>query len=201
MPRPLAAGAFSGLFFSEWEAIRVVQLAGKGWSKGRTPWEDRFRCPTAQDLTSHYRNRQLATLFDLAKEQLSSIAPFVRRISWQGVAWRWCFTWHDPSEPAGPDGLPRPRFYLVPHPDGPTVACPMTEEAFNNLPRRALGRTAREGLDQSRQIGDARWASWKVTNRTALAEVVAAVAMLHGRPANPAPSSRKASAERVAQRH
>lgn len=177
----------------------MVQLAGKGWSKSRTPWEDRFRCPSAQDLTSHYRNRQLATLFDLAKDHLSAIAPFAPRITWQGVAWRWSVTWHDPSEPAGPDGLPRPRFYLVPHPEGPTVACPMTEEAFTNLPRRGLGRNAREGLDQSRQIGDVRWASWRVTNRTALAEVVAAVAMLHGHPAR-ASTARKPAADREAAR-
>lgn len=174
----------------------MVQLAGKGWSKGRTPWEDRFRRPSAPDLTAHYRNRQLAALFELAKEHLGAIGPFTCQISWQGVAWRWCLTWHDPSEPLGADGQPRPRFYLVPHPEGPTVACPMTEEAFTNLPRRALGRTAREGLDQSRQIGDVRWASWKVTNRTALAEVVSAVAMLHGKPTSTGSARRDRAASR-----
>ena len=133
--------------------------------KSRLPWEDRFKTPSVQNLREPY-NKQLSNLLDTAREQFLSVTGVEERISWQGVAWRWTLTYQAPDDPT------RAWVYLIPHPEGPRIAMPMTEEMVEALPKRRLKKFVTDGITSARRVGAMHWAVWEITNKTNLDDVM-----------------------------
>lgn len=133
--------------------------------KSRLPWEDRFRMPSVGDLRTHY-NKQLGNLLDLAREALLGFEGVKEQIAWQGVAWRWTLTYCRPT------GGERPWAYLIPHPEGPTIAIPLAEDVVAAIPRRRLKKFVTDGIASARRVGDVYWATWQITNRSNLDDVL-----------------------------
>ncbi|TVQ30593.1 MAG: hypothetical protein EA376_12070 [Phycisphaeraceae bacterium] len=134
-------------------------------AKTRIPWEDRFNRPSLHDLREHY-NSQMSRLLDQARERLLSFEGAQEEIAWEGVAWRWTFVYRLANDPT------RAWAYLVPHPENPRLAIPMTTPMVEALPRRRLKKYITEGVATAKRVGDIHWASWEVANKTNLDEVL-----------------------------
>lgn len=131
----------------------------------RSPWEDRFRRPSADDLRGHYTTRALAHLAETAREELASLPGVAESIEWQGVPWRW--TWVYRSK-----GQAMPLAYLVPDPEHPQIAAPLSAAMVETIGLARLKRYARDGIAVSRQVAGVHWPSWEITLKSQLDEVM-----------------------------
>lgn len=131
---------------------------------GRYAWEDRFRAPTLEDLRAPYTGLN-ARLFDECRDRLRDAGFLEEQILWQGIPWRWTFTY------TGPHDADRPWAYIIPHPEKPLVATPLIEAVVAYLPWERLKRFIRDGLEGARQVNNVRWAVWELSNRTNLEDV------------------------------
>lgn len=138
-----------------------------GYSPKRTrlAWEDRFRTPSVADLREHY-NKQLGNLLDAAREELRSSPGVSEELSWQGLPWRWTIIYRS----AGAGG--RPFAYLVPDPVRPKLAIPLSGELVASLPLNRLKKHVRDGVQQARNVAGVLWATWELSSKTQLAEIL-----------------------------
>jgi len=158
--------------------------------KRRTAWEDRFRTPTIDDLREHY-NKQLAGLMETARSLLLSLPGVVEELSWQGLPWRWTLTYRFQQGSADS----RPGLYLVPDPLRPKISMPLPDTVVQSLPLHRLKRHVRDGVLQGRKVNGVLWATWDVTSKTQVGEILEIVAK-HYKPAAPAPARNGAAATR-----
>lgn len=140
-------------------------MSPAGKAPVRTPWEDRFRQPSLDDLTAHY-NKQLSGLFDAARAKLLDFEGVDDSIRWQGLPWRWCLRFEAPGDPTDA------WVYLVPDPLGPIVSVPLTMDMIESMPMKRLKKHVRDGVFLSKRVGEVIWATWQPTNRTQLDEVL-----------------------------
>jgi len=130
----------------------------------RHAWQDRFRTPTLDDLRQPYQGLN-AKFFDEARDRLCAMEFLNEQIVWQGIPWRWTFTYEGAYDPE------RPWAYIIPHPEKPLVATPLIEAVVTWLPWQRLKRFIRDGLDGARQVNGVRWAVWELSHRTNLEDV------------------------------
>lgn len=133
--------------------------------KVRRPWEDRFKTPTLNDLRGHY-NKQLCALLDMARENLLEFPGVVEEISWQGLPWRWTLMYRCSADPS------RVWAYLVPDPEKPKISMPLTAEMLATLPMHRLKRHVKDGVSQARLVNGVHWATWEVTSKPQLQEIL-----------------------------
>lgn len=131
----------------------------------RTPWQDRFRKPSVDDLRDHY-NKQLGGLLDAAREALCSGTRVHEEIAWQGLPWRWTLTYRCEGS-RGPVWA-----YLVPDPQRPILVMPLTRELVGTLPMTRLKKHIRDAIISSRLVSGIHWATWELTSKSQLAEVL-----------------------------
>lgn len=122
----------------------------------RCPWRDRFATPTLDGLLARYepeaRGRARKIAADL--EARSSRKP---TLEWMGVAWCWTLVFRRRGEA-------EPWAYLVPGPDAPTVAVPISADALPPGPVRRLPKPIREALTRAPRIGALRWTEAVMTS-------------------------------------
>ncbi len=131
----------------------------------RTAWEDRFKQPAADDLSAHY-NKQLGALFESARTKLVSYEGVEEEVVWQGLPWRWCLRYRTESDPTDA------WTYLVPDPLGPVMSVPLTTEMIESMPMKRLKKHIRDGVTFGKRVGNTVWATWQMTNKPQLDEVV-----------------------------
>ncbi len=144
----------------------IRQAMGYRPQKRRTAWEDRFRTPTVDDLREHY-NKQLAGLLETARTLLLSLPGVVEELSWQGLPWRWTLTYRFPEGTGA-----RPGLYLVPDPLRPKISMPLPDTIVQTLPLHRLKRHVRDGVTQGRRVNGVLWATWEVTSKTQVGEIL-----------------------------
>lgn len=133
--------------------------------KVRLPWEDQFNTPSMDDLRRHYP-KQLGNLLETARSNLLAFEGVREELAWQGVPWRWTLTYSCPDDPT------RAWAYLVPDPLRPKIALPLTEEMVEALPMRRLKKFVRDGVVAARRVNTVYWATWEITNRSQLEEIL-----------------------------
>lgn len=133
--------------------------------KMRTAWEDRFRMPSFEDLRGHY-NKQLASLVELTREKLLSFPGVSEAVSWEGLPWRWTLTFHFENDRS------RPWAYLVPDPVSPKVSMPLTAEMIQTFPLHRMKKHIRDGVLLARVVGGVHWATFDVTSKAVLDDVL-----------------------------
>lgn len=138
---------------------------GYSLKKTRLAWEDQFRIPTLDELRNHYP-KQLGNLISLARERFLAFEGIEEEIVWQGLPWRWTLTYRCPEDPT------RAWAYLVPDPEKPKISMPLTQEMVGALPMRRLKKYVRDGVVFARRVENVYWATWEVTNRVQLDEVL-----------------------------
>lgn len=134
----------------------------------RTPWEDRFRTPTASALRGAIAS-QFVPPFDHARSRLSQISGAIEAIRWHGV-WKWTFEYTCTAAHA------EPFAYLVPDPAKPRLCVSVPESVTSVLDVRRLSKTVRETLGNAPAVDGIRWATWDVATKSGMDEVVAFIA-------------------------
>jgi hypothetical protein len=141
------------------------------------PWANKFRRPSADELLAQYGSKQLAQLVAAARAELAGLAGVTETLSWNGVPWRWSFEYR-PEHPS-PLAGGQPLAYLVPDPQRPQIAVPLTVEMIDQLPVRRLKRFVREGIVHGRIVAQVYWPSWEFALRSQLDEIMDLVVRKH----------------------
>lgn len=134
----------------------------------RTPWEDRFRTPTATDLRSALAPQFLAT-FDHARARIAHIPGAVESIRWRGV-WKWTFEYVCASEPTA-----EAFAFLVPDPAKPRLCISVSDACLTGLDQRKLPKGVREVLAAAPAVDGVRWVTWDVASKSGVDEIAAFV--------------------------
>jgi hypothetical protein len=132
----------------------------------RPAWEDRFRQPSVDELRTQYTNAQVARLVDAARDRLLATQDVTEAVVWQGLPWRWTIVYRVGGDPT------RALAYLVPDPAGPKVAVPLTAEMISAMPLRRMKKHIRDGLATGRRVGATVWATFDITSKVQLDEVL-----------------------------
>lgn len=138
----------------------------------KSAWEDRFRTPTVQDLFESCR-RQISSLIESVRDRLLSKPGMSEAVEWQGLPWRWTMTYSNPSDPS------HAWAYLVPDPEKPVLSIPMTSEMVDSMPLHRMKKHVRDGVLTSRQVDGVYWASWELTSKAQLQDVLELVERKH----------------------
>jgi len=138
----------------------------------KSPWTDRFRQPSLDELRSHY-DKQACSLVDRAREMLLDFEGVREGIEWHGVPWRWTLVYTCPDDPT------RAWAYLVPSPEKPQIVVPLTTEMIESIPVHRLKKHVRDGIRGGRQVADICWASWDIGTRNELEDVVSLAKRKH----------------------
>lgn len=153
-------------------------MSGERSLQQKHPWANKFRRPTADELIAQYGSKQLSQLVGAARGELGGLSGVTETLSWNGVPWRWSFEYRAPgTAPAAAGG--QPLAYLVPDPQHPQIAVPLTAEMIDLLPVRRLKRFVREGIVHGRIVAQVYWPSWEFALRSQLDEVMDLVVRKH----------------------
>jgi len=136
--------------------------------KARLAWEDRFRAPTWDELRGA-SNKQLAALLEHARERLLRLAGAREQLAWHGIPWRWSLAVRVPADPD------RPIAFLVPQPNHPRLAVPLSNEVLASIVTARLAKPTREAIVHAPLVGGVRWPSWELANRTQFAELLSLI--------------------------
>lgn len=128
-------------------------------------WENKFRSPTADDLLGAL-SKTHAQLVEAARARLREAPASREEIVWNGLPWRWTFSYRGEGEPA--------RFwaYVVPEPARPRIVLPLTLDELSRLPLRKLTKTVRDPLAHGVEVDGVHWVEWELTSRALLDEVL-----------------------------
>lgn len=133
--------------------------------KTRTAWEDRFKTPSLDELREQY-NRQMVNLLDLALERLRGYGDLNEALSWQGLPWRWTITFRSSNDQG------QAWAYVVPDPEKPKLAMPLTAAMVSSMPLHRMKKHVRDGVLQSRLVDGIYWASWDLTGKDQLKDIL-----------------------------
>jgi uncharacterized membrane protein len=138
----------------------------------RPAWSNRFAAPALAALL-HALRPSHAGPFRHARERLLAIPGMREGIAWQGV-WRWTLVYSHPSFGGGAWA------FLIPDPGRPLLAVPVAEAALPHLPEKHLTRAVKDGLVMAPLVGAVRWATWEVTSKTLVENVLGIAASRAG---------------------
>lgn len=105
-------------------------------------------------------------LVQYARESFASVPQVREDLSWQGVPWRWCFTYHAAADE------PRPFAYLIPQPTKPAIAVPIEADIIAELPLRRLPKHIRDVLGTAPNVGGVRWCQWDLASKNQIDDVL-----------------------------
>jgi hypothetical protein len=122
----------------------------------RSPWQDRFKRPTAHDLRFGLGSRQ-AQAFDRIRVRLLELAGVREHYAWHGDCWKWTVEYRTSHSEL-------PLAVIVPCPNDLQVAVPLDREFASSLPVRRMKRAVRDGLDLAQEPFNTNWAVWSVVS-------------------------------------
>lgn len=131
----------------------------------RPAWEDRFHKPTFDELCKGL-TKQTIELIAAARDRLRQVPGVTEELSWEGLPWRWTLLYRMPG------GNGRAWAYLVPDPAKPLIALPLTRDMLSSIPLHRVKKHVKDGVSQARLVNGVHWATWEITGKTQLAEVM-----------------------------
>ncbi|HBS28797.1 MAG TPA: hypothetical protein DEB06_04960 [Phycisphaerales bacterium] len=134
-------------------------------SSNRSPWRDRFRAPTLEELRRACAGPE-GGLLESARDHLLATPGVQEEVAWQGLPWRWTLVYSAPADAT------RAWAYLVPDPAKPVLAVPITEEMVLAFPMDRLKKHVRDGVLTSRKVAGVYWATWELTSKAQLGEIL-----------------------------
>lgn len=155
------------------EISRRMPSAPKKTLTRRNAWEDRFRTPTIDDLCEGLQ-KQFSGLFETAREKLRGYPGLVEGLSWQGLPWRWTLIYRLPQDNG------KAWAYLVPDPAKPLIALTVPAPMVGLLPMHRYKKHVKDGVLQSRMVDGVYWATWEITSKAQLGEILELVHHKHG---------------------
>ncbi len=154
------------------EPARLIPPAPKKQLSKRNAWEDRFKTPSTQALCDGMEP-QFSGLFDAAREKLRGCSGMAEGLSWEGLPWRWTLTYRLPTDNG------RAWAYLVPDPIKPQIALPIPIAMVAALPMHRFKRHVKDGVLLGRMVDGVYWATWEITSKPQLAEILELVQHKH----------------------
>jgi hypothetical protein len=133
--------------------------------KARSPWEDRYRTPTAPELAEAL-GKQNEQLLLAAKERLLALESIQERVVWRGIPWRWTLAYELDADPS------RALAFLIPQPARPQLSIPMPGEFVGQLPLKRLSKVIRDAIVFSANVAGVHWPTWELTNKTFIEELI-----------------------------
>lgn len=133
--------------------------------KLRTPWEDKFKRPSLEDLREGM-NKERSTLLDAARDAFLSLPGVQEEVSWQGLPWRWTLTYRCPDDPK------RIWAYLVPDPANPKLSMPLTSAMVSALPMHRFKKHVKDAVLNGRMVDGVYWATWEITTKPQLSDIL-----------------------------
>lgn len=149
-------------------------------AKAQPAWENRFACPTHEQLRDAY-NKQNGALFDLAHGALRAVPGLVERILWQDIPWNWAYTFNTASD------AEHPVAYLIPDPAAVRIAVRMPVELAPAIKTSDLKAEVREAITSAKRISGASWPVFEIIGRARLEEVMEIVRRRLAAERSPAP--------------
>ena len=137
-----------------------------------TAWENKFRTPTLEECIDPYAPH-LRQLFDDARARILGYEGLSEEFGWQGLPWRWCLTYRHPHDES------HDFAYLVPNPEKPRVAMPFSEHELQSMPLHRFKKHLKDALAHSVKTGRTHWATFEITNRPQLDDVIDVVRRKH----------------------
>ncbi len=127
----------------------------------RSPWEDRWSQPTAEQLLATLKPHH-TKLLGLISEHLLSLEGVRSEVIWYGTAWKWTVSFPlTDSRGRQLDTL----CHLVPNRELPLVSVPMSVSFIEHLPMKRLKKYVRDGIRGGRFAVAIHWASWTPNNQ------------------------------------
>lgn len=133
--------------------------------QSRDRWFDRYQPPTLDDLRAGLE-RGPDALFDYGRKGLQGLDGVEEVLSWEGIPWRWCLVYRLAGEPG------RPLAYLVPDPDRPHIALPLTDDVLAILPVRRFSKSIRDRIVFASEVSGVHWAQWDLASRALIDEIM-----------------------------
>lgn len=146
--------------------------------KPKSPWENKFRQPDEDELRSQYLKPVQAVLAG-ARAAMLTFEDAREDLEWLGIPWRWSYVYRTGS------GTKAAMAYVVPQPERPRIAIPVSAMVLSKVPARKLSKFIREGVLHAPMVGEVRWAQWELTATGQIEEVLALLA-LHRQAQQPA---------------
>lgn len=131
----------------------------------RNAWDDRFARPTEEALLELHP-KTVQRLLEQARETLTSYEGSAEKLDWEGLPWRWCWSYSKEGDPT------RAMAYLTPEPGRPQLSVPLTVAMIESMPVKRLKKHVRDGLIGARKVSEIRWASWEFSSKTELEDVL-----------------------------
>ena len=125
----------------------------------RPAWADRFRTPASADLLAQVPEPDF---IHQAREALSELPGVAEHLSWQGIPWRWAFTYTSGTR-GSTDNPHNPLAAIVPDPEGPRLATALPADFLESLQVRRLPRAVRDTLLGASPVGNTFWVEWPLT--------------------------------------
>jgi len=120
-------------------------------------WSCKFLTPSPDDLMSGL-GEDLRPVVAHARATLRAMDGVRELVRWQGIPWRWTFTY----QAAGSTGPA--EAYVIPCPREPRLAIPLAKERICSLRIAQLPPTVRSGIAAGRRVGNALWCEWILTD-------------------------------------
>lgn len=139
----------------------------------RSPWEDRFATPSAEDLLQAL-DPDAAGLVASLREEFKTDFLLHERLEWCGVPWKWSLTFRADTS-ATSDILA----YIVPSPESPCVVYRLPHDRVGSLPLRKLSRHVKEGLATAQLVAGVCWPEWKIQSATQTRDLADLLGLIH----------------------
>lgn len=130
-------------------------------AKKTSPWEDKFREPTLDELRDAYP-KPMRALFDDAHKRIIELCEPTEELVWEGHPWRWCLRFTIPNDPT------HAFAWLVPNPEKPRIGACFTGEMLQAMPLHRMKKYMKEILVASHDVGGKFWSEFEITSKPQL---------------------------------
>ncbi|MEM9295115.1 MAG: hypothetical protein AAGA57_04865 [Planctomycetota bacterium] len=123
----------------------------------RIPWEDQWNAPTLDQLWADQKESHAKALASFTEGALK-FDGVESRLAWHGEAWRWTLELNLPAlDLGGKEADQMSMAYIVPRPETPEVAVPLSPAFLEAIPMRRINRFVREPIRSARQAVEMHW--------------------------------------------
>lgn len=141
----------------------------------RLPWQDRWHCPTVEQLLDPLGPQYRAAMATLL-ERLGAVERLRQDLVWYGPGWNWTIQFDQlDAEGNKLDTI----CYVVPDLQVPTVCLPLTVPVLERIPLRRVHKFIRTGIRAAKRAVDVHWATWQLASNTEVEQLMDLIRRRH----------------------
>ena len=120
----------------------------------RSPWADRFRTPTEDELLGAVIEH-LRPGVESMRCELMGLDGTAVSVEWVGIPWRWSLVFRA-------RGIERVLAYVIPCPERPVFVMPLTNGDLAVILVKRTPKYICDGILRAAEVGGVRWAQWDI---------------------------------------